>query len=88
MTLFDVIFRLFQFVLDEIQRRSLSEITDGKDRCEDLLQAHHRFDPIFRPNQHLQKALIRTTLNLDEVRHHSDLGDSPEALANSFATRE
>ena len=82
----DVVLRLLELVLDEVQRRPLREVADREHRLEHLLQAEMR--PLLRPQVHLQEALVRGALHLDQVGHHRDLGDVPEALANPLATGE
>ncbi len=86
MALLDVVFGLLELVLHEVQRGALREIADREHRLEHFLQAE--VVALLRPHVHLQEILVRAALNLDEVRHHGDLGDPSEALANTFATGE
>ena len=84
--LLDVVLRILELVLDEVERGPLREVADREHRLEHLLQAEVR--PLLRPQVHLQEVLVRGALHLDQVGHHRDLGDVPEALANPLATGE
>src|SRR5207249_2618425 len=53
-------------ILDELERRVLAEIADREDRLEHGLQA--RVLALARQAVHLQEALVRFLLNLDQVR--------------------
>ena len=86
MALLDVVFRLLELVLDEVERRPLGEVPDREHRLEDLLQPDQV--ALRRAQVHLQEVLVGRALNLDQVRHHRDLGDVPEALADALAARE
>src|SRR5205823_6128 len=53
-------------VLDELERRVLPEIADREDRLEHRLQAGVL--ALARQTVHLQEALVRLLLDLDQVR--------------------
>ena len=53
-------------ILDELERRVLAEVADRKDRLEDRLQA--RILALGWQPVHLQEALVRLLLDLDQVR--------------------
>jgi len=52
-------------VIDELELRHVAEVGDGKDGLEDGLQA--RFVALARQFVHLQEAVVRALLHLDEV---------------------
>jgi len=86
LALIDVVFRLLELILHEVQRRPIGEILDREDRFERLLQAVHA--ALVGARQHLQEKLVGLTLHLDEVGHRGDLGNAPECLADPLACRE
>src|SRR6185295_20283533 len=53
-------------ILDELERRVLSEIADREDRLKDRLQP--RILALGRQTVHLQEPLVRLPLNLDQIR--------------------
>jgi hypothetical protein len=53
-------------VFDELERRVLAEVADRKDRLEDRLEPD--VFALSRRRVHLQEALVRLLLDLDEVR--------------------
>ena len=83
--LLDVVLRLLELVLDEIKRGAVGEVLDREDRPEDLLEPGQGAER--RSHVHLQEMLVRLPLHLDEVRHHRDFGDAPEALADALLGR-
>ena len=63
-------------VLDELERRVLAEVADGEHRFEHRLQT--RVLPLGGQAIHLEEALVRLPLNLDQVRNRNrrpDLGE-------------
>ena len=82
----DVVFRRLELVAHEIELRALGEVADREDRPEHLLKPDT--DPVFRLHTHLQEVIVRGALNLDQVRHLSDLGDAPEGLADPLLAGE
>ena len=66
-------------VLDELERRVLAEVADRKDRLEDRLQAGVL--ALRRQTIHLQEALVRLPLDLDQVRDGNRGLDLREILA-------
>ncbi len=53
-------------ILDEVERRGLAKIRDRKDRLKHSLQSGVL--ALFRQQIHLQKAVVRLALNLDQIR--------------------
>jgi len=72
-----VIFRGFQFILDEIQLRRAGEILDREDAAQRLFEAGDIADGRARA----QELLIAFPLHLDQVRHLHGFGD----IAKDFA---
>ena len=79
----DVVFRLFQFVIDELEPAAASEIVDREDRFEHFLQPGMR--PVVGVDVHLQERLVRRALHVDQIGHRCHFGDAAEALANELA---
>src|SRR5207245_5333094 len=66
-------------VLDELERRVLAEVADREDRLE------HRLEPrvlaLARQTVHLQEALVRLLLDLNQVRNRNGRLDLRKILA-------
>jgi len=86
LALLDVVFRRLELVAHELELGALGEILDREDRLEDLLEPQRL--PLIGGDAHLQEGLVGAHLHFDQVRQRSDLGDAPEALADTLATRE
>ena len=86
LTLLDVVLRLLELVLEELELGALREIPDREDRLEDLLEPEG--GTLLRHPVLLQKLVVGVLLHLDQVRHRGDLGNAPEVLANALATGE
>jgi len=78
LALVDVVFRLLELVLDELELRALREILDREDAGEHFLQAD--LLALLRQLAHLQEALVRALLHLDQVGHRRDSGMRPKVL--------
>ena len=66
-------------ILDELERRVLSEVADREDRLEDRLQP--RILALGRQTVHLQEPLVRLPLNLDQIRDGNSRLDLRKILA-------
>src|SRR5262249_45729601 len=86
LALLDVVLRRLELIAHEFEPRTVGKILDREHGLEDFLQADA--GPALRQNAHLQKLVVGGLLHLDEVRHRRDLGNAPEALANTLAARE
>jgi hypothetical protein len=84
--LLDVVFRLFQLVIDELEPAAAGEIVDREDRLEHFLQPGLR--AAVRGDVHLQERLVARPLHVDQVRHRRHLGDAPEAPPDPLLPRE
>ena len=84
--LLDVVFRLLELVVDELQPAAAREVVDREDRLEHLLQARVR--ALVRVDVHLQERLVAGALHVDQIRHRRHFGDAPEALADALAARK
>src|SRR5512132_3814361 len=84
LTFLDVVLRLFEFVLYELERAARGEVSDGKYRLENLLQAG--VAALLRSRGALQELVVGALLYLDQVRHVHGRGDSPKTLANALPT--
>src|SRR4029077_19963006 len=82
----DIVFRRLELVAHEIELRALGEVADREDRAEDFLETD--IDTVLRLDTHLQEVIIGRALNLDQVRHLSDLGNTPEGLADPLLAGE
>jgi hypothetical protein len=74
-TFFDVVFRFFQLVADEIEFAGFIEIADWENAFKNALKTGVR--TLFGRDIRLQKSLIGTSLNVDQVWH----------IHNTFACR-
>ena len=74
----DVVFRRFEFVMDEVEFGSTGEVADRKHRAQRLLEAGDVIDLLVRT----QELLVALALHLDEVRHIDDFMDVAEDLAD------
>ena len=83
---FGVVFRLFEFVFDEVDFSFVGEVFDREDRRENFLQAAHF--TLFCRNVHLQELFVGIFLNLDQVRHRRHFADLTERAADTLATCE
>ena len=82
----DVVFRLFQLVVHELELGTLGEVSNRKHRVEHLLQAE--FLAVLDLGVHLQELVVGGFLHFDQVRHPGDFRNAPEILANALATSE
>ena len=84
--LVDVELRTLELVLDEFEHRGAREVGDREHRLEDGLQ------PLVGTSAfrllHHQELVVRSLLNLDEVRHLRDFGDLSEEFSNASAAIE
>ena len=85
MAFLDVVLRLLELVLDEVERGAIGEVAHREDRAEHLLEPDQV--ALGRGRVHLQERVVGLPLHLDEVRHLGDFGDAAEALANPFLGR-
>ena len=83
--LLDVVLRLLELVLDEVERRAVGEVPDREHRAEHFLEPDQV--ALGRRDVHLQEMVVGLPLHLDEVRHLRDFGDAAEALANPLLGR-
>ncbi len=83
---FNVVFRLFQFVLHEVDFGAAGEIFNREYAGENLLQAFHQ--AAFRAHVALQEFLVGIALNFNQVRHFTNFGNLAEAAADAFAAGE
>ena len=84
--LVDIVLRRFIFVLDELEMGGVGEVLDREHRLEHRLQPLGRTPALRRVHQ--QELIIRSLLDLDQVRHLADFLDVPENLANALAASE
>ena len=84
MALLDVVFRLFEIVVDIFQTRGFREILDRKYRSENSLQPFV-LTAALRLND-LQKLVVRGLLNLDKIRHLRHFDHLAEVLAKPLAS--
>src|ERR1700728_2420050 len=82
----DIVFRRFILIFDEFEMSSVGEVLDREHRLEHRLQALI-WTPALR-RVHQQELIIRSLLDLDQVRHFADFLDVPEHLANALAASE
>src|SRR5690606_24601230 len=71
-----------ELVGDVFQYGALVEVLDREHRLEDRLDALVVAQA--RTRLALQELLVRSALNLDQVRHLHGFGDAPEAVANAL----
>src|SRR5579871_5805158 len=64
----------------------VGEVLDREHRLEHRLQSLGRTAALRRVHQ--QKLVVRSLLDLDQVRHFADFPDVPENLANALAASE
>src|SRR5690606_705931 len=85
----DVVFRLFQLVFHEFQRRGLVEVLDREHRLEHALDAFAVLVALTLTRG--KEQVIRGFLNLDEVRHFKNFADiaviAPDALLADVGLR-
>ena len=86
LALLDVVLRLLELVLDELEGAAGGEVADREDRLEHLLQA--AVGALIRRPFALQELIVGALLHLDQVRHRDGGGDAPKALPNALATGE
>src|SRR6185312_7735394 len=86
LALLNVVLRILELVLHELQLSPLREVLDREDRLEDFLKAD-TLAPV-GGYADLQKMIVAHLLHFDQVRHPRDLRDAPETLANPLATGE
>ena len=82
----NIIFRIFEFVLHELQATTPGEIINRKDRTEHFLQT--RDGARIRKHFHLQEAFIGCALHINKVRHRRHFWQTPEALADPLTPGE
>ena len=80
--LLNVVFRLLQFVIDELQPAAAGEVVDREHRFEHFLQPG--LGTVVRTDDHLQERLVAGALHIDQVWHRSHFGYPTEALADAF----
>ncbi len=80
--LVDVVFRLFELVMDEVQFGGAGEVADREDAAQGLLQARH----VAVLRSRAEELLVALALNLDEVRHFGDFVDVAEDLADALGS--
>ena len=76
----DVIFRLFQLVMDKVHFGGAGEVADREDAAQRLFQARHIADLGVGP----QELFVALPLNLDQVRHLHHFVDVAEHLADAL----
>ena len=76
-----VVLGLVERVRDELQRRGLREVFDGKDALEDALEAEVL--ALVEGDVLLQKLLVALLLNVDQVRNVDNLPDLGEAFPST-----
>ena len=81
--LLDVVLRLLEFIVDELEPAAAGKVVDREDRLEYLLQPG--VQPAVRLDIHLQEPLVGGALHVDQVRHGRHLGDAPEIVTNPLA---
>jgi len=86
LALLDVIFGVFEMVIDIFQERGLREVLDREHVAEHRLQTliQTAADRLLN----LKKLVVRSLLDFDEVRHLCDFDDLAEILAKPFASGE
>src|SRR5215472_914018 len=85
LTLVNLVFGRFQLVADKLELSALGKIAYREDRLENLLQTDS--STLLGNNSHLQEMVVRTLLDLYQVRHRRDLGDAPEAFTDALFAR-
>ena len=80
----DVVLRLLQLIVHELQFGAAGGVLDGEDRLEDLLQAQD--GAIGSSAAPLQELVIGVLLHLDQVRQRCDLGNASVTLAQALTT--
>ena len=80
----DVVLRLLELVVHELEHRGLVEVLDREDRLEDALQPLAVLG--HRPVAGVQEQVVAGLLNLDEVRHLRHFADLAVELANALVT--
>ena len=84
--LLNVVFRLFQLVMHELQAAAASKIVNREHRFEHFLNTRMR--PRIRLHMHLQEAVIARALHINQVWHGCHFRDSPKALTNALPAGE
>jgi hypothetical protein len=82
----DIVFRLFQLIIDEFKPAAAGEIVDREDRFEHFLNAG--IGAGIGLDVHLQEGVVAGALHVDQVRHRGDFRDAPEAFANPLPAGE
>src|SRR5205807_5217621 len=77
----DIVFWLAQLKTHEFERRGLVEVLDRKNGLEDRLQAF--VFALVGGDVFLQKLVVRSFLNLDQIRNVDNLLDLPERSAKT-----
>ena len=70
---------------DEVERAGLAEIAEGEDAGEDRLQAGVL--TLLREEVHLQEALVRLSLDVDEIRQRHIAANLGEVVTNRLLFR-
>ena len=86
LALLDVVFRVFEVVIDIFEERILGEILDREHGREDRLQALVQAAAFGL--RHLEELVVGGLLDLDEVRHLRHFDHLAEVFAKPFASRE
>src|SRR6185437_10388188 len=86
LALLDVVLRLFEFVLHELEAGALGEVLDREHAAKDLLQARRR--PLCRGDRALEEVFVGALLDLDQVWHGGHGLDVAEETTDSFARIE
>src|SRR6516225_10135677 len=81
-----IVFRPFEFVLDEFEHRDVGEIGNREHRLEHRLQA--LVGPPAVRLLHQQELIVGCLLNLNEIRHLRDFLDFSEKLSYALPTSE
>ena len=82
LTFFNIVFRLFEFILHKINLSFIAEILDREHRSQNFLQARHF--SLVGGNFFLLEAFIRLALKLNQVWHLGHFLDLAETAANAF----
>ena len=82
----NIVFRVFQLVMDEFEAPAPGEIVNREDALEHFLQA--RVAAAVMRGGHLQERLVAGALHVDQVWHPCHFGDTPEALADTLLASE
>src|SRR6202011_1133537 len=82
----NVVFRRIEIVADELEKRGIGEIGDGKNRLENGLEAF--VEPAALRFLDQQELVVRRLLNLDKVRHLGHFPDGAKESADPSATGE